>query len=501
MQYCSVDGTRLSKLDSRPPSACQAGPEPGSVLGDYRLLGRIGAGGMSLVYAAEHTRLGRRVAIKLLRCEHAANPIQVKRFFQEARTVNTIRHEHIVEITDFIEQPGGDNYYVMELLEGRSLTDLEKQLGPLPIERVVGIAVQICRAVAAAHAVGVVHRDLKPDNIFLLERAGQPDYVKLLDFGVAKLIGDQAGKPMHQTAAGAILGTPAYMSMEQASGRPVDFRTDLYSLGIILYEMLSGLRPFTADTFGGLLIQHLTVDPPGLSELADLPQPIPPALENLILQCLSKEAADRPASMNEVADRLLAVSPGSGVRSVGRAVGDPGPSARSGWVRWIGWGLLAGMILAGAVWGVWRWVGPAPLEPVTGAGQRRTLEPALAVKVTFESSPPGAQVFEPGRARPLGETPFTAPLAVSAATRTFEFRLAAHRTARQTLVADEDQRVWVVLSRAEAEPPVPEAGPGPRPRPDGPKTRRSRRKHPPPDRTPARPPPGRDGTVDPFGDD
>ena len=201
----------------------------GTTLGSYRLLEIIGEGGMGAVYLAEHVKLGRKVALKMLHEQYAKQPDVVRRFFAEARSVNKIFHEHIVEITDFVENERGANYYIMEYLKGLPLTDLVEREGALPLSRSVGVVVQVCSALSAVHAAGIVHRDLKPDNIFLIERAGQQDFVKLLDFGIAKLL-DTDGQTINlqTTAAGMIMGTPEYMSPEQARGKSVDYRTDIY---------------------------------------------------------------------------------------------------------------------------------------------------------------------------------------------------------------------------------------------------------------------------------
>jgi serine/threonine protein kinase len=214
--------------------------QEGAVLGNYQLERLLGEGSMGRVFQARHVRLGRQVALKVLRPEHARDGSFVQRFFQEARTVNQINHEHIVEVFDFVdESPDGHVYCVMELLRGQSLTALLKEEG-LTLERVQRMAVQVCAALGAAHQVGVVHRDIKPDNLFVSQRSGQQDFVKVLDFGVAKLITTQTGVSLTGTLDGTIIGTPAYMAPEQAAGLPVDARADIYAVGNILYEMIAG---------------------------------------------------------------------------------------------------------------------------------------------------------------------------------------------------------------------------------------------------------------------
>jgi serine/threonine-protein kinase len=213
------------------------------VLGSYRLLEQIGQGGMGNVFVAEHVKLGRRVALKMLRSEFTHNPEAVRRFFAEARAVNRISHDNIIEVSDFIESERGRSFYIMELLSGCDLRAVKERDGALPIGRALGIAIQVCRGLGAAHDAGIVHRDLKPDNIFLTERGGRRDFVKLLDFGVAKLLDDGPDGGMRfRTSAGVVVGTPEYMSPEQASGDPADHRSDIYAVGVILFEMVTGQR-------------------------------------------------------------------------------------------------------------------------------------------------------------------------------------------------------------------------------------------------------------------
>jgi serine/threonine protein kinase len=282
---------------------------PGTILGSYRLQEVIGEGGMGIVYLATHSRLGRRVAIKMLRSHYTDNPQAVHRFFAEARAVNKIHHPHIVEITDFIEQPGADNYYVMELLEGTNLAQVTGTSGIMPLPRSIAIMMQVASVVDAVHRAGIVHRDLKPDNVFLTERAGQQDFVKLVDFGVAKLVDDSDDfVSTHNTHPGAILGTPDYMSPEQASAAAVDHRTDIYAFGAMLYEIATGRLPLTGANFGELVVQLLTVTPTPPSKVPDLPHEIPKALDDLIMSCLAKQTIDRPDSMETVLEQLREVA-------------------------------------------------------------------------------------------------------------------------------------------------------------------------------------------------
>jgi molecular chaperone DnaK len=306
------------KADALPPPKARKSPTgdvgvaaddaplpPGSVVGSYRLLGVIGRGGMGCVYRAEHTLLGRKVALKMLRRRFSGNREAVQRFIGEARAVNQIRHEHIIQITDFLETPDGYTCAIMELLEGKSLAEELQGSGPPGLSTSLRIAHQVSDAMVAVHDASVVHRDLKPENVFLMGKA--PLFVKLLDFGVAKLV-DSEGRSLHDTGLGEALGTPAYMSPEQLVGGAVDHRADIYALGVVLYEMLTGKRPFDSDdALGDAVYQQLTQRPVPFKERGGPARELPEELEALVLECLEKEADQRPRSMREVRGRLQAV--------------------------------------------------------------------------------------------------------------------------------------------------------------------------------------------------
>ncbi len=263
----------------------------------YRIEGRLGSGGMGEVLRGVHVELGREVAIKRLKAEYSLDESILRRFENEARAVNLIRHENIVEVTDFYTDGDGRVHMVMELLQGRSLGDLIKRSAPLPPARVAHIGAQIADALGAAHEHGVIHRDLKPENIFLIRRKASDDYVKLLDFGIARLKPECGG--LEATESGVIIGTPVYMSPEQAKGSHVDASTDMYSLGILLYEMLAGHWPFTRSSAVQMMMAHIEDDPKPLN----VPE-IPEEFGALISRCLAKKIEDRPQSMREVAELL-----------------------------------------------------------------------------------------------------------------------------------------------------------------------------------------------------
>jgi serine/threonine protein kinase len=287
-----------------PPLPGEAEYKIGAVLGTYRLAELLGKGGMGYVYRAEHVKLGREVALKLLRGDYARRREAVLRFFQEAKTVNRVRHRNIVDVTDFVELDDGTTFIIMELLRGQSLGKWARTGIDLP--RALAVLVQICDGLGAAHAVGVVHRDLKPDNVIVVPTADGAELVKLLDFGVAKLVNRDDEDVGFQTAAGSVIGTPAYMSPEQAGGMLLDHRSDIYSLGAIMYELFTGQPMFRGRSFGEFVRKHLT-------EL-----PVPPRqtqggghigekLEAIILKCLAKDPDERYATIVELRDGILAM--------------------------------------------------------------------------------------------------------------------------------------------------------------------------------------------------
>ena len=277
-------------------------PNVGQIFGGKYLIERVlGEGGMGVVYRAKHTAIGKKFAIKLLHGDAIKDPEVVERFKVEAQAASSIGNEHIIDITDFAELPDGATYFVMEMLDGRALTKLFEDLKRVPTQRLVRIAKQLAQGLGAAHAAGIVHRDLKPDNIFLVKRSGgEVDFVKILDFGIAK-VGQSTNK---LTKAGAVFGTPHYMSPEQASGSPIDHRTDIYALGVILYEGAVGRVPFDADNFMGILTQHMYKAPVPPRAVPEAPTDLPPGLEVIIMRCLRKKPEERYSSMEELEEDL-----------------------------------------------------------------------------------------------------------------------------------------------------------------------------------------------------
>jgi serine/threonine-protein kinase len=262
--------------------------------GKYHIQRKIGAGGIGAVYAAEHTGLGSRVAVKVLRGAAAIDASEIARLRREARVQVSIEHPNVVRVLDLDQLPDGSIYVVMELLEGRSLASRLKSGGPLSCHEAVPLFRKVCDALSAAHQLGIVHRDLKPGNVFLCNDGG----VKVLDFGMSKFTEAES-----LTQDGYTLGTPEYMSPEQCIGAPVDARTDLYAFGVLMYEAVSGILPIPGKNRRELLELHQSAIPESLAERC--PElSIPRALDEAIMQCLRKRAAERPASAREL-DRLL----------------------------------------------------------------------------------------------------------------------------------------------------------------------------------------------------
>jgi serine/threonine-protein kinase len=280
-------------------------PDPlvGQVLADtYRLVNALGTGGMGTVYAAEHVRLGRRVAVKVLRPDLRQHPEVAERFKREAQICSTLGSRHIVDVLDFNQARDGTLYMVMELLRGEDLAQRLALTGPLPPSTVVQLLDQVCGALACTHDEGILHRDLKPSNIFLCE-GGEPLEVKVLDFGVSKALGALTTL----TGTNEMLGTPLYMSPEMASARPhlVDARSDLFALGAIAYEALCGQRAFEADSIPAVLyrIVHDDPEPPHV-----LSPSVPVPLSLLIMRLLRKDREERPGSARQLADALRQLS-------------------------------------------------------------------------------------------------------------------------------------------------------------------------------------------------
>ena len=253
---------------------------------------------MGAVYRAEHVHMRKAVAVKVLHREMTAFPEVVARFEREAVAAGRIEHPHVVSASDFGQLDNGSFYLVLEFVEGRSLAKLVDETGPLSPLRALRIARQIALALHAAHGVGIVHRDLKPENVMLVDREEDQDFVKVLDFGIAKIVVEEAAEQPALTKIGTVFGTPEYMSPEQARGELVDARADLYTVGVILFEMLAGVSPFKDDDLVVVLTRHLTAEPP------PLPVELDPMIHDLVLLLLRKNREERVQSAQELIERI-----------------------------------------------------------------------------------------------------------------------------------------------------------------------------------------------------
>jgi hypothetical protein len=444
----------------------------GTTIGNYKITAEIGQGGMGIVYLAEHPAIGRKAAVKVLHARLAAEPNTVSRFFHEARASNAIRHPNIVEAYDYGTLPDGTTYIVMEYLEGENLASRLNNVGRLPVRMALDFANQAAGALAAAHDKGIVHRDLKPDNLFVTPDPRSPasELIKILDFGIAKLAASVDGAFSHKTHTGALLGTPLYMSPEQCLGvKELDRRTDIYSLGCIVYEMLCGEPPFVSEGFGALVNMHINQAPDPPSRRSP---DVSPSLEALILKMLAKNADDRFQTMHELREALNAeitraptYRPGesappvaqprrysssattlSAAASVTAGTVPPGNGQR----RNVRIAAVTAGVVAGIAFGVWRHgassafpskepspaaavanppalVVPAPAPAVPAPAPVHAAAPAApsTVEVVLDSSPEGASVEADGIA--IGTTPMKWQVAPSGDPRTLTFKLAGYR--------------------------------------------------------------------------
>jgi eukaryotic-like serine/threonine-protein kinase len=457
-------------------------PHVGTTIAErYRVERKLGEGGMGGVYLATHVSLEKQVALKILHSGYVGKPDIVKRFLQEARAASRIRHENVIDITDFGATPEGVVFFAMEILDGQDLHDVitraKLQGQCLSWERSKGIFLQICAALSAAHASGVIHRDLKPENIYLVTWLGQDDFVKLLDFGIAKLteIGDGERK---LTRTGMLFGTPEYMSPEQARGDTIDHRADIYALGCILHQLITGRVPFESDNFMSILSQHLAEEPAPIpaADLQAVGAPL--GINAVMLKALAKAPGDRHFSADEMAAAILALDgEGEGQASAARAsrrltfsgppamvpVADaaagsahraraaeaaaatrPAKRSRVGWIAAVMLviGLAAG---GGALWYENR---NASAQAGSAAGAEQVV-PAQVV-VRLDSTPPHAAVYDESGAL-LGRTPLAYAMVGAPGVRRFRFALDGHQDKVLEVIASADSTQSV---RLEAYQPV-----------------------------------------------
>ncbi len=450
----------------------------------YRVVAPLGAGAMGMVYVVEHVRLHRRFAAKLLGPDLARHPDAVARFETEARAASGLDHENIVSVLDYGVSDAGFPFIIMELLRGETLQE-RMDRGPFSVDEAVGIVIQVCQALAAAHTAGIVHRDVKPDNIFLARRPGGQPLVKMLDFGIAKAH-DRSPSDARITRQGQLLGSPEYMSPEAARGDEVDARADIYAVGILLYELLCGVVPFRHGDYHHLL-QMQALQPPAPPR--QLAPHLPQEVERLVLRALEKDPARRQpsikkvqlelmAALPEVAQRVLRDPPpgalarhvgprlGSEQQGVGLAEGTvaelqepPAERARTLDVRrrigrdpvvalWTGAAILA----ATAVILLVMKRSAAPLRRPTDGGARVEAAPAHTAEATparirlrIATSPSGAAATLQGQ--PIGRTPIDAWVPAMAADGALMLDLPGYRATERTVPLDRDSDIRVSLDR------------------------------------------------------
>lgn len=457
---CSKDGSVL--VTATQFEAQKNDPLMGTVLGGrYRIVGRVGTGGMGTVYRAEQVGLARAVALKVLKQEFVSDRETVGRFQREANAMSLLMHPNTVRVFDFGEDKGGHLFLAMELLEGELLTAHAEREGPLDPHRAVRIAIQILRSLGEAHLKGLVHRDLKPDNIFLAQVEGHPQaIVKVLDFGIAKIFRDD-GKPINQleTQAGTVFGTPRYMSPEQAQGRQLDPRSDLYSVGVLLYQLLVGHAPFVDDDAVVVMAKHIReeVIPP---TVAAPQQPIPPRLEAAVMKALGKEPGQRFASAEVFEQALqIAATDIDAERARRRAGGPPLPThaPKQLWMA-VAAGLAVVVLLGAALLGLLLQGGSGVTETSLALEPPPPSVVVQTRRVMVDSRPSGAEIWQLGRQ--LGTTPFTFDVSPGPQPLV-ELRLPDHASSSLDLAnAREHEIVMLVESMPPIPPPVPEVLPG-----------------------------------------
>ena len=459
-------------------------------IGNYRVLQQLGEGGMGVVCLAQHPVIGRKVAIKLLHPALSAHPDVVTRFFNEARAIHMIGHENVVEILDFGQTAGGQPYFIMEFLDGEALSEPIAR-GPMDPDEVALIADQVCRALSAVHAKGIVHRDLKPQNIQLVTKADGSLQVKLLDFGVAKILASPDGVQSAKTRTGSLMGTPLYMSPEQCKGsRAVDYRADIYSVGVMLFEMLAGRPPFIAEGIGELFTLHMFQRAPLLRDIAPN---VPPHMAAAVARSLAKEPQDRFQSMEEFRAAFAGELEFEGLpepsATVGRSpvpaeVRPPEVSERRQSSKRGANDVAARPALRSRMSAVTASVALVALvglpltrpsrssalqnvaTPASSPAALATKRPSVAslapklVTLRFEAEPAGAHLFDE-KGTDLGETPVEVQLSRGNAAKDYAVRLVGHHDLSLSTTADRDRTLSVSLERLG--PPSASNGAGERP--------------------------------------
>jgi tRNA A-37 threonylcarbamoyl transferase component Bud32 len=453
----------------------------GTVVGEFQIVRKVGQGAMGTVYEAAHPLIGKKAAVKVLSSQLGASPQFLARFVREARAIARIGHPNIVDAYSFGTLPDGRCYFVMEWLQGKTLGE-RLQEGRLTLADSLDILDQMCRGLAAAHEKGIVHRDLKPDNVFLTDVRGERPRVKLLDFSIAKVDRDEAAEQPDRTQTGVLLGTPLYVSPEQAKGRGVDHRTDLYSLGVVAYEVVLGKLPFASESSVEVLSMHLHQPPP---RPVDAWPGIPPSLERLILGLLAKEAEARPslAEARRTIEELQQLEPSAAPIGTGTVLAGHGldpASVRRAIVAGAAVILVLSLALA---WYAARApeIGPAPRpEPAAPAPMPPPVAAPLVEasgSIIVKVDALDARIEVDGRV--VAESADTATVHVNPPGRHTVFVTAPGRVAFQRIVTVGAGATVEVAVRLDPDPEV--APPPPRPKPK-----------------PRVPSLGGDGTVDPF---
>jgi serine/threonine-protein kinase len=404
------------------------GVKPGDVLaGKYKVERVLGAGGMGVVVAAHHIQLDEKVALKFLLPQALSNPEAIARFEREARAAVKIKSEHVARVSDVGKLESGSPYMVMEYLDGSDLAAVLQKRGALPIDEAVEYVLQASEAIAEAHALGIIHRDLKPANLFCIRRADGRSSVKVLDFGISKLTATAGADDKNMTRTTAIMGSPLYMSPEQLqASKNVDVRSDIWALGVILFELVSGGTPFDAEVVTELVIKIATQQP---TSVRSLRPDVPLGLEQVILRCLEKDAGKRYRNVGELALALEAFAPKRARSSIERILGtmeaagmsaapaqtettpasDAAAMARSGAGTAAAWGTQTGagvrskagrlgvfgaaavLLIGGGVF-VWTRLGPADSRPPAGLAQpdRPSADAPAAALAPLASAPAAA---------------------------------------------------------------------------------------------------------------
>jgi eukaryotic-like serine/threonine-protein kinase len=327
------------------------------VFGGYVVSRRIGEGGMGGVYLVENPEIGRRLALKVLQQQWSSDREMARRFLAEARAASAISHPNIIEVLDASCLPDGRTYILMELVDGETLADHVSRCGALSVEAALSVMTQTCAALDAAHTRGIIHRDLKPQNIMIAPRPGNPLFVKVLDFGIAKLTDPAMAGGMSMTRTNAVAGTPAYMSPEQARGlRDVDRRTDVYALGVTAYQILTGRLPYRAESLGELVFQQMSSAPPSPSEIR---RDLPSGWGEAIRDAMATDPALRPATAGELAARLTAAS--SQVRAGRIATVPRVTKRRRPWLLPTLFGMTIALLVVGVGLVIGRRPAPAPV--------------------------------------------------------------------------------------------------------------------------------------------